>query len=149
MENPPTEKKNPNQLLYWILGGGFGCATLGVCLIGACVIGSIALFGDSQPTKFAGSWKGRFNLSGGPNDIVYILEKDGKFRQESYTLEGRKTYQTTGRWGVRGSEMKITFDGDDIERAAIAWIDDNTFTYRITDQTRKDQIGMTTTFKRQ
>jgi hypothetical protein len=89
MENPPTEKKNPNQLLYWILGGGFGCATLSVCLIGACVIGSITLFSDAQPTKFTGSWKGRFNFRSGPEDIVYILEKNGTFRQESYMLDVR------------------------------------------------------------
>ena len=147
MENPTTDKKS--QLLYWILGGGVGCSILGICLIGAIVIGAMAIFGDPQPSKFVGTWKGRFDLNGGPNDIVYILNKDGTFRQESYTLEGRKHYETHGRWGVRGSEMKISFDGGDVERAAIAWIDDNTFTYRITDQSRKDQIGLTTTFKRQ
>jgi hypothetical protein len=149
MENAPTEKKGRNPLLYWLIGGGFGCSILGICLIGAVIIGAMALFGDSQPTKFTGSWKGRFNLNTGPEDIVYILEKNGTFRQESYKLDGRKHYQTEGRWGVRGSEMKITFGGGDIERAAIAWIDGNSFTYKIVDQEDKRQIGLTTTFKRQ
>jgi hypothetical protein len=149
MENAPKDKKNPNQLLYWILGGGFGCSILGICLVGAIVIGAMALFGDPQPTKFTGSWKGRFNLNTGPEDIVYILEKDGTFRQESYLLDGRKHYETKGRWGVRSSEMKITFGGGDVERAAVAWIGDNSFTYRITAQEDERQIGLTTTFKRQ
>jgi hypothetical protein len=149
MENAPKYKKNPNQLLYWILGGGFGCSTLGICLVAAIVIGAITLFGDPQPTRFTGSWKGRFNFTSGPEDIVYILKKDGTFRQESYTLDGRKHHETTGRWGVRGSEMKITFGGGDSERAAVAWIDDNSFTYKITAQEDEGQIGLTTTFKRQ
>jgi hypothetical protein len=55
MENTPNDKKPPNHVLYWILGGGFGCSILGICLIGGYVIGAIALIGDPQPTKFTGS----------------------------------------------------------------------------------------------
>ena len=146
-ENAPAEKNK--RLVYWILGGGFGCTTLAVCLVGVIVIAAIVLFSDSQPTKLTGSWKGRFNFDGRPEDIVYILEKNGTFRQESYKLDGRKHHETTGRWGVHGSEIKITFGGGDVERAAITWIDDNAFTYRIVDQDDQRQIGLTTTFKRQ
>ena len=110
---------------------------------------AIMLFGDPHPAKLIGPWKGRFVLNSGPINVVYTFNKDGSYRQESYNMAGVKTYQHVGRWGHRGSEIKLSWGDDSFERATIEWRDENTFHYRIVDQDDVQQIGLTTTFKRQ
>ena len=109
----------------------------------------IMCFDDPHPAKLIGPWKGRFVFNTGPIDVIYNFRNDGTYRQESYSLQGIKTYEHEGRWGHRNGVIKHSWGGDSVERAVVEWRDENTFHYRIVDQDDKRQIGMTTTFKRQ
>lgn len=136
-----------NKTLLVALSAAGICLILVACC--AALIVGFMIFGDSHPAKLVGAWKGRFNLDTGPVDYIYTFNQDGSFRQESIRPDGTKGMAFEGRWGHRSGQISISWSRDMFERGAVDWIDENSFHYRIVAQDHPQQIGLTTTFKRQ
>lgn len=138
-------KKGNNAVIILAVTGA--CGILLVCLL-ACVVGAIVAFmADNTAEKIVGSWRGRFSLGPVHLDVVYIFNKDGSFRQESFDRFGRRVF-SDGRWRYRDGKIEIDWNNGSFERATATWIDDNTMAYRIVDHSQAVQVGLATTFRR-
>jgi hypothetical protein len=132
-----------------ILAVGGGGLVLLLCLVGLGIGIAVSMARDETAAKLAGSWKARWALPGRVIDSVYTFRKDGTFREESFTVDGRPLNISDGRWSVRNGEVNIDWDNAGFEVATVTWVDEKTMTYRVVDHSDMVQIGMAVTFRKQ
>ena len=152
----PVRKKAGDFTLLWVLLGG-GALLLLTCVMWGGVIGVITQGGGSQPplsdgtqpAKFVGAWKGRWKVGGKTFDSVYFFNKDGSFREQVFDLRGRPLRTNDGQWQFRNRQIEIDWDNGEFEHATVTHANDGTMHYRIVNHTDRQQVGLTSTLRRQ
>lgn len=146
--DPPIRKKAGNNTLLWVLLGG-GALLLFTCFLGVGIFAVVSLSGGTQPDEFVGAWKGRWTVGGETFDSIYTFNKDGTFREQSFDLQGRPRTVFDGRWQFRNGRIEINWHNGSFEYATASHVDGRTINYRIVNHAERQQVGLTTTLRRQ
>jgi hypothetical protein len=149
-DDSPVRPRRDNTPIMVGLILGAAVLVLFTCLCGVGIVAVVVWIPrGAQPNELVGSWKGRFFLRGQQLDVVYKLDKSGRFTEEEFDLQGRRVHTGGGRWFVRNGRLEILFDSGGFETADFVFVDNNTINYRIVNHAERAQIGLGTTFRRQ